>query len=92
MAEHPEHVDIIGASDDIQDGMKSLPIGTCCAVVTSATGNHCLGLFHNCVCYCKEKSILPVNQSLVFGIKSYPEPRHFGGKQNIVTNDAYVFN
>eukprot|EP00957_Ditylum_brightwellii_P180545 13752994-Ditylum_brightwellii.AAC.1 len=22
MAEHPEHVDIIGASDDIQDGMK----------------------------------------------------------------------
>eukprot|EP00957_Ditylum_brightwellii_P102330 7800400-Ditylum_brightwellii.AAC.1 len=42
MAEHPECVDIIGASDDIQDGMKSLHIGTYCAVVTSATGNHCL--------------------------------------------------
>eukprot|EP00957_Ditylum_brightwellii_P196580 14978194-Ditylum_brightwellii.AAC.1 len=22
MAEHPEHIDIIGASDDVQDGMK----------------------------------------------------------------------
>ena len=47
MAEHPERVDIIGASDNVQDGMKSLPIGTYCAVVTSATGRHCLGSFHN---------------------------------------------
>eukprot|EP00957_Ditylum_brightwellii_P096024 7316037-Ditylum_brightwellii.AAC.1 len=37
MAEYPEHVDIIGTSDNIQDGMKSVPIGTYCAVVTSAT-------------------------------------------------------
>eukprot|EP00957_Ditylum_brightwellii_P075111 5707638-Ditylum_brightwellii.AAC.1 len=42
MAEHPEHVDIIGASDGIQYGMKSLPIGTYCAVVTSVTGKRCL--------------------------------------------------
>eukprot|EP00957_Ditylum_brightwellii_P004375 331784-Ditylum_brightwellii.AAC.1 len=42
MAEHPEHVDIIGVSDDIQDGMKSLHIGTYCTVVTSATGKYCL--------------------------------------------------
>eukprot|EP00957_Ditylum_brightwellii_P200314 15271636-Ditylum_brightwellii.AAC.1 len=42
MAEHPEHVDIIGASDGIQDIMKSLPISTYCAVVTSATGKCCL--------------------------------------------------
>eukprot|EP00957_Ditylum_brightwellii_P189913 14457559-Ditylum_brightwellii.AAC.1 len=42
MAEHPERVDIIGANDDIQDGMKSLPISTYCAVVTSATCKHCL--------------------------------------------------
>eukprot|EP00957_Ditylum_brightwellii_P127929 9756227-Ditylum_brightwellii.AAC.1 len=42
MAEHPEFVDIIGASDDVQDGMKSLPTGTYCAVVTFATGKHCL--------------------------------------------------
>eukprot|EP00957_Ditylum_brightwellii_P104326 7946544-Ditylum_brightwellii.AAC.1 len=87
IAEHPEQVDIIGTSDDTQDGMKSLPISTYCAVVTSATGKHCLGLFHNYVCYCKGKSILSVNQSLAFGIKPYPEPRHFGGKQKIVTND-----
>eukprot|EP00957_Ditylum_brightwellii_P126409 9636060-Ditylum_brightwellii.AAC.1 len=40
MAEHPEHVDIIGASDEIQDRMKSLPIGTYCAVITSAKGKH----------------------------------------------------
>eukprot|EP00957_Ditylum_brightwellii_P139261 10613723-Ditylum_brightwellii.AAC.1 len=37
IVEHPECVDIIGASDDVHDGMKSLPIGTYCAVVTSAT-------------------------------------------------------
>eukprot|EP00957_Ditylum_brightwellii_P075079 5704760-Ditylum_brightwellii.AAC.1 len=42
MAEHPEHVDIIGTSDDVQDGIKSLPIGTYCTVDTSATGKHCL--------------------------------------------------
>eukprot|EP00957_Ditylum_brightwellii_P129302 9863646-Ditylum_brightwellii.AAC.1 len=42
MVEHPERVDIIGASDDIQNGMKSLPISTYCAVVTSASGKHCL--------------------------------------------------
>eukprot|EP00957_Ditylum_brightwellii_P015591 1175693-Ditylum_brightwellii.AAC.1 len=42
MSEHPERVDIIGARDDVQDGMKRLPIGTYCAVVTSATGKHCL--------------------------------------------------
>eukprot|EP00957_Ditylum_brightwellii_P100341 7648765-Ditylum_brightwellii.AAC.1 len=83
MAEHPEYVDIIGASDVIQDGMKSLHIGTYCAVVTSATGKHCLGLFHNIVDYCKGKNILSINQSLAFGIKSYLEPRHFGGKQKI---------
>eukprot|EP00957_Ditylum_brightwellii_P002997 229248-Ditylum_brightwellii.AAC.1 len=83
MAEHPEHVDIVGASDDIQDGMKSLPIGTYCAVVTSATSKHCLGLFYNYVSYCKGKSILSVKQSLAFGIKSYPEPRCYGGKQKI---------
>eukprot|EP00957_Ditylum_brightwellii_P180227 13729369-Ditylum_brightwellii.AAC.1 len=83
MAEHPECVDIIGASNDIQEGMKSLPIGTYCAVVTSATGKHCLGLFYNHVGYCKGKSILSVNKSLAFGIKSYPEPRCFGGKQKI---------
>eukprot|EP00957_Ditylum_brightwellii_P132278 10086535-Ditylum_brightwellii.AAC.1 len=91
MAEHPERVDIIGASDDMQDGMKSLPISTYCAVVTSAIGKCCLSLFHNYVGHCKGKSILSVNQSLVFGIKSYPEPTHFGGKQKIVTNGTYVF-
>eukprot|EP00957_Ditylum_brightwellii_P120778 9212466-Ditylum_brightwellii.AAC.2 len=37
MAEHPERVDIIDASDNTQDGMKSLRISTHCAVVTSAT-------------------------------------------------------
>eukprot|EP00957_Ditylum_brightwellii_P140475 10702822-Ditylum_brightwellii.AAC.1 len=40
MAEHPEGEDIIGTSDDVQDGMKSLPIVTYCTVVTSATGKH----------------------------------------------------
>eukprot|EP00957_Ditylum_brightwellii_P121365 9255589-Ditylum_brightwellii.AAC.1 len=83
MAEHPECVEIVGASDSIQDGMKSLPFGTYCALVTSATCKHCLGLFHNYVGYCKENSILSVDQSLTFGIKSYLEPRHFGGKQKI---------
>eukprot|EP00957_Ditylum_brightwellii_P147431 11226212-Ditylum_brightwellii.AAC.1 len=91
MAEHPERVDIIGASDDVQDEMKSLPISTYCAVVISATSKHCLGLFHNYVGYCEGKSILSDNQSLAFGVKSYPEPRHFGGKQKIVANDAYAF-
>eukprot|EP00957_Ditylum_brightwellii_P063433 4815092-Ditylum_brightwellii.AAC.1 len=80
MAEHPEHVDIIDASYNVQDGMKSLTIGTHCAVVTSATGKYFLGLFHNYVGYCKRKSILSVNQSLAFGIKSYPKPRHFNRK------------
>eukprot|EP00957_Ditylum_brightwellii_P129722 9895612-Ditylum_brightwellii.AAC.1 len=42
MTEHPEHVDIISASDDVQDRIISLPIDTYCAVVTSATGKHCL--------------------------------------------------
>eukprot|EP00957_Ditylum_brightwellii_P025228 1909578-Ditylum_brightwellii.AAC.1 len=28
MAEHPERVEIIGASNGVQDGTKSLPIGT----------------------------------------------------------------
>eukprot|EP00957_Ditylum_brightwellii_P101964 7771692-Ditylum_brightwellii.AAC.1 len=65
MTEHPERVDIIGASYDIQDDKLYL------------------GLFHNYVGYCKGKSILSVNQSLAFGIKSYPEPRHFGGMQKI---------
>eukprot|EP00957_Ditylum_brightwellii_P107575 8207490-Ditylum_brightwellii.AAC.1 len=37
------------------------------------------------------KSILSVNQSLAFGINSYPEPRHFGGKQKVVIGRAYVF-
>eukprot|EP00957_Ditylum_brightwellii_P077473 5886902-Ditylum_brightwellii.AAC.1 len=32
MVEHPECVDIINASDGIQDGMKSLPISTYYAV------------------------------------------------------------
>eukprot|EP00957_Ditylum_brightwellii_P210946 15365586-Ditylum_brightwellii.AAC.2 len=90
MTEHPEHVDIVG-TNDIQDEMKSLPIGTYCTVVTSAAGKSCLGLFHNYVCYCKGKSILPVNQPLAFGIKSYPKPKHFGGKQKIVINGTYVF-
>eukprot|EP00957_Ditylum_brightwellii_P203993 15337122-Ditylum_brightwellii.AAC.1 len=64
MAEHPDHVDIIGTSDDVQDGMKSPPIGTYCAVVTSTTCKYCLGLFHNYVGYYKGNSILSVNQSL----------------------------
>eukprot|EP00957_Ditylum_brightwellii_P064645 4906228-Ditylum_brightwellii.AAC.1 len=42
MAEFSEPVTIIGASDDVQNGIKSLPIGTYCAVVTTATGKHCL--------------------------------------------------
>eukprot|EP00957_Ditylum_brightwellii_P207822 15354683-Ditylum_brightwellii.AAC.2 len=42
MAERPEHVDIIGASADVQDGTESLPIGTCCTVATSATCKCCL--------------------------------------------------
>eukprot|EP00957_Ditylum_brightwellii_P005820 442911-Ditylum_brightwellii.AAC.1 len=40
--EHPEHVDIIGSSDNIQDRMKRLPFGTYCAVITSVTGKCCL--------------------------------------------------
>ena len=91
MAEYPERVDIIGASDNVQDEMKGLPIGTYCAVVTSATGIRCLGLFHNYVGYCQGKSILSTNQSLAYGVKAYAEPRRFGGKQKIVTNEEYVF-
>ena len=51
MAEYPERVDIIGARDNVQDGMKGLPIGTYYVVVTSAAGTRCLGLFHNNVGY-----------------------------------------
>eukprot|EP00957_Ditylum_brightwellii_P165538 12602619-Ditylum_brightwellii.AAC.1 len=58
IAKNVEHADIIGASDDVQDGIKSLPISTYCAVVTSATDKCCLGLFHSYVGYCKGKSIL----------------------------------
>eukprot|EP00957_Ditylum_brightwellii_P104136 7932825-Ditylum_brightwellii.AAC.1 len=46
--------------------MKSLPISTYCALVTSATCNHWLGLFHNYFGYYKGKSILSTNQSLAF--------------------------
>eukprot|EP00957_Ditylum_brightwellii_P022430 1692433-Ditylum_brightwellii.AAC.1 len=53
MTEHPEHVDTIGASDDAQDGMKILSISISCAVITSATGKYCLGVFHNYVGYCQ---------------------------------------
>eukprot|EP00957_Ditylum_brightwellii_P145926 11112499-Ditylum_brightwellii.AAC.1 len=42
MAEHPEYVNITGASNYVQDGIKYMPIGTYCAVVTSATGKGCL--------------------------------------------------
>ena len=92
MAEHPERVDIIGASDNVQDGMKGLPIGTYCAVVTSAKGTRCLGLFHNYVGYCQGKSILSINQSLAYGVRAYAEPRRFGGKQKIVTNEENMYS
>ena len=91
MSESPERVDIIGASDDVENGMNGLPIGTYCGVVTSSKGVRCLGLFHNYVGYGKGKSILSVNQSLAFGVRCFPEPRKYGGEQKIVTNDAYVF-
>eukprot|EP00957_Ditylum_brightwellii_P136177 10385534-Ditylum_brightwellii.AAC.1 len=74
LAEYPECVDIIDASDNVQDGMKSLPISTYCAVVISATSNCCLCLFYNYAGYFEGKSILSANQSLIFGVKSCTEP------------------
>ena len=91
MAEYQERVDIIGASDNVQDGMKGLPVGTYCAVATSAAGTRCLGLFHNYVGYCQGKSILSTNQSLAYGVRAYAESKRFGGKQKIVTSEDYVF-
>ena len=90
IAEYPERVDIIRASDNVQDGVKGLSIGTYCAVVNSAVGTRCLDLFHNYVGYCQGKSILSTNQSLAHGERAYAEPRRFGGKQKIVTSEDYV--
>ena len=72
MAQCPERADIVGASDNVQDGMKASPIGTFCAVITFAKGMISFGLFHNFVGYCQGRSILlSINQSLTYGVKAY---------------------
>ena len=91
ISEAPERVDIVGASDNVENGMDNLPIATYCSVVTSTRGVRCLGIFHNYEEYEKEKRILTINQAVALGVKCYPEPRKYGGKQKIVTNDVYVF-
>ena len=89
--EHPEMIDVVGASDRVESGMQSLPIGTYCAVVTSARGKRLLGVFPNFVGYGKGKSILSKNQSLAFGLQIFDSPRKYGGKQKIVSTEQFTF-
>ncbi len=91
MNECPERIDVVGASDQVESGMTSLPLATYCAVITSATGVSCLGLFPNYVGYGKGKSILSVNQSAAFGLQVYDRPRLYGGAQKIISTENYVF-
>jgi hypothetical protein len=91
MPEHPERIDVIGASDQVESGMRGLPLATYCAIVTSASGVRCLGVFPNFVGYCKGKSILSVNQTCAYGLKVFDRPRRYGGQQKIVSTENYVF-
>ena len=88
---HPEYVDVVGASDDVESGMCNLPIATYCCVVTSSRGVRCLGVFPNCIGYEKGKSILSANQSAAFGHQVQERPRRYGGAQKIITRDGFVF-
>ena len=65
-----ERVNLIGASDGIENGMSDLPIGTYAAVVTSSTGERHIGMFLNYAGYGKGKSILWIKQSEAFDLVS----------------------
>ena len=91
LPEVPDRVDIVGASDSVQDGMRDLPIATYCSVLTSSSGERVLGLFHNYVGYEKGKSILSKVQSEAHGLKVSDRARRHGGQQKVVTPDGFVF-
>ena len=86
-----ERVNIIGASDGIENGMSDIPIGTYAAVVTSSIGERHIGMFPNYVGYGKGKSILSINQLDAFDLMCHPKPRKHGGEQKIVTPEGFVF-
>ena len=54
-----ERVNIIGASDGIENGMSDIPIGTYAAVVTLSTGERHIGMFPNYVGYCRHTPSTP---------------------------------
>jgi hypothetical protein len=90
-AEQPELVDIVGPSNQVEPALRSLPVGTYCAVVTTALGTRVLGLFPNYIGYGKGKSILSKSQSEAHGVLIYDKARKYGGQQKLVTPDEYVF-
>ena len=85
-----ERVNIIGTSDDIENGMSDLPIGTYAAVMTSSIGERHIGMFLNYAGYEKGKSILSISQSEAFDLVCHPKPQKHGGEQKIVTPEGFV--
>ena len=86
-----EKVNVVGASDCVENGMQNLPVGTYAATLTSALGVRCVGVFPKMIGYGKGKSILSKSQCEAFGFEIYDKARRRGGKQKIVSPDGYVF-
>ena len=87
-----ERVNIIGTSDDIENGMSDLPIGTYAAVMTSSIGERHIGMFLNYAGYEKGKSILSISQSEAFDLVCHPKPRKkHRGEEKIVTPEGFIF-
>ena len=84
-------VNVIGASDSVENGMQNLPVGTYAATITSSSGVRCVGVFPKMIGYGKGKSILSKSQCEAFGFDVYDKVRRRGGGQKIVSPDGYVF-
>ncbi|MEL6802173.1 MAG: hypothetical protein AAFO91_00130, partial [Bacteroidota bacterium] len=91
MEQLDEKVNVIGASDAVENGMTNLPMGTYAATMTSATGVRVVGIFPKMIGYGKGKSILSKAQVEAFGFDVYDRARCRGGKQKIVSPDGFVF-
>ena len=86
-----EKVNVIGATDAVENGMTNLPVGTYAATMTTASGTRVVGIFPKMIGYGKGKSILSKAQVEAFGIDVFDKSRRRGGKQKVVTPDGYVF-
>ena len=82
-------MNVIGASDEVN--MLDLPVGTYHAILTTANGEHVIGVFNNYVGYGNRKSILSVYQANAHGLRVSATPHKYGGSQKVVTPDGYVF-